>query len=276
MIERPRYLSKLISKKQNGLIKIITGNRRCGKSYLLFNIYHEYLNSIGVQDSQIIQLALDETANARYRNPVELDKYIREVTKDTLKIYYVFLDEIQKVEDIQNPFVPNSDSKISFVDTVIGLMKLKNVDLYITGSNSKMLSSDILTEFRGRSDEIRVHPLSFAEYYSAVGGDKSEAFDDYSFYGGMPLIISRPDDGAKMNYLKSLFSEVYIKDIAERKRIERQDVLEMIIDLLCSSIGSLTNPNKIADTLLIFTKHQVKQFKRNLRTIRINKSRNRT
>ncbi|MCI7036545.1 MAG: AAA family ATPase, partial [Spirochaetia bacterium] len=124
MIERPRYLSKLVSKKQNGLIKIITGNRRCGKSYLLFNIYHEYLNSIGIQDSQIIELALDETANARYRNPVELDKYIRELTKDTSVFYYVFLDEIQKVEDIQNPFVPDSDSKISFVDTVVGLMKL--------------------------------------------------------------------------------------------------------------------------------------------------------
>ena len=174
MIERPRYLSKLISKKQNGLIKIITGNRRCGKSYLLFNIYHEYLNSIGVQDSQIIQLALDETANARYRNPVELDKYIREVTKDTLKIYYVFLDEIQKVEDIQNPFVPNSDSKISFVDTVIGLMKLKNVDLYITGSNSKMLSSDIITEFRDRGDEVRVYPFHTKSFTILLKETKTE------------------------------------------------------------------------------------------------------
>ena len=126
---------------------------------------------------------------------------------------------------------------------------MSNLDVYVTGSNSKMLSSDILTEFRGRSDEIRVHPLSFSEYYSAVGGDKSEAFDEYAFYGGMPLILSRPNDAAKMNYLKSLFTEVYIKDIVERKHIERQDVLEQILDLLCSSIGSLTNPAKIADTL---------------------------
>ena len=162
--------------------------------------------------------------------------------------YYLFVDEIQMSDEVKNPF--NADGrKITFYDALNDLRSLSNLDVYVTGSNSRMLSSDILTEFRGRSDEIRVHPLSFAEYYSAVGGDKNEAFDEYAFYGGMPLILSRPNDAAKMNYLKSLFSEVYIKDIVERKKIERQDVLEQILDLLCSSIGSLTNPSKIANTL---------------------------
>ena len=151
-------------------------------------------------------------------------------------------------DEVANPY--NSDGKkITFYDALNDLRDLPNLDVYVTGSNSKMLSSDILTEFRGRSDEIRVHPLSFAEYYSAVGGDKNEAFDEYAFYGGMPLILSRPNDMAKMNYLKSLFSEVYIKDIVERKKIVRQDILEQILDFLCSSIGSLTNPSKIANTL---------------------------
>ena len=151
-------------------------------------------------------------------------------------------------DEVPNPYNA-AGKKITFYDALNDLRSLPNLDVYVTGSNSKMLSSDILTEFRGRSDEIRVHPLSFAEYYSAVGGDKNDAFDEYAFYGGMPLVLSRPNDAAKMSYLKTLFTEVYIKDIVERKKIERQDVLEQILDLLCSSIGSLTNPTKIADTL---------------------------
>ena len=154
MIGRPRYLEKLVSKKENGLVKIITGNRRCGKSYLLFTIYRDYLISQGVEDSQIIELALDETANARYRNPMELDAYIRSLLHDKSRMHYVFLDELQKVDEIQNPYVPNPDARISFVDTVLGLMKIPNADIYITGSNSKMLSSDILTEFRDRDRYI--------------------------------------------------------------------------------------------------------------------------
>ena len=151
-------------------------------------------------------------------------------------------------DEVKNPY--NSDGKkITFYDSLNDLRSLSNLDVYVTGSNSRMLSSDILTEFRGRSDEIRVHPLSFAEYYSAAGGDKNEAFDDYAFYGGMPLVLSRPGNTAKMNYLQSLFSEVYVKDIVERRNIERVDVLEQVLDLICSSIGSLTNPAKIADTL---------------------------
>lgn len=249
MIERPNYLSKLISKKQNGLIKIITGNRRCGKSYLLFNIYHEYLNSIGIKDSQIIELALDETANAKYRNPFELDKYIRELTKDTSVFYYVFLDEIQKVEDIQNPYVPDSESKVTFVDTVLGLMKLKNVDLYITGSNSKMLSSDIITEFRDRGDEVRVYPLSYKEFYDSYGGEKSKAWREYYTYGGMPLVTAKETPEEKSKYLQDLFTGTYIKDVLERHKINKETSdLEDLLNVISSSIGSLTNPVKLANT----------------------------
>ena len=247
-IRRDSYLEQLISYRFDGLVKVITGIRRCGKSYLLKNIYRDYLIRSGVNDEQIITIDLDLAKDIKYRNPLILSSYIREKVEKSKEEYYLFIDEIQMSDEVANPY--NSDGKkITFYDALNDLRELSNLDVYVTVSNSKMLSSDILTEFRGRSDEIRVHPLSFAEYYSAVGGDKNEAFDEYAFYGGMPLVLSRPNDAAKMNYLKSLFSEVYIKDIVERKKIERQDVLEQILDLLCSSVGSLTNPTKIANTL---------------------------
>ena len=247
-IKRDSYLWQLISYRFDGLVKVITGIRRCGKSYLLKKIYRDYLIQNGVREEQIIIIELDLAKDIKYRDPLVLSSFVREKVEGKGEEYYLFIDEIQMSDEVPNPY--NAAGKnITFYDALNDLRSLTNLDVYVTGSNSKMLSSDILTEFRGRSDEIHVHPLSFAEYYSAVGGDKNEAFDDYAFYGGMPLIISRPDDGVKMNYLKSLFSEVYIKDIVERKNIERQDVLEQLIDLLCSSIGSLTNPTKIADTL---------------------------
>ena len=247
-IKRDVYLQQLISYRFDGLVKVITGIRRCGKSYLLKNIYRDYLLQNGVKDEQIITIELDLAKDVKYRNPLLLSSYVREKVEKNRGEYYLFVDEIQMSDEVVNPYNPDG-KKITFYDALNDLRSLPNLDVYVTGSNSKMLSSDILTEFRGRSDEIRVHPLSFAEYYSAVGGDKNEAFDEYAFYGGMPLILSRPNDTAKMNYLKSLFSEVYIKDIVERKRIERQDVLEQILDFLCSSVGSLTNPAKIANTL---------------------------
>ena len=247
-IKRDSYLQQLISYRFDGLVKVITGIRRCGKSYLLKKIYRDYLLQNGVKEGQIITVELDLAKDIQYLNPLTLSSYVREKVEGSKEEYYLFVDEIQMSDEVKNPF--NADGrKITFYDALNDLRSLSNLDVYVTGSNSRMLSSDILTEFRGRSDEIRVHPLSFAEYYSAVGGDKNEAFDEYAFYGGMPLILSRPNDAAKMNYLKSLFSEVYIKDIVERKKIERQDVLEQILDLLCSSIGSLTNPSKIANTL---------------------------
>ena len=247
-IKRDSYLQQLISYRFDGLVKVITGIRRCGKSYLLKNIYRGYLLENGVKDEQIITIELDLAKDIKYRNPLILSSYIREKVEKSKEEYYLFVDEIQMSDEVANPYNPDG-KRITFYDALNDLRGLSNLDVYVTGNNSKMLSSDILTEFRGRSDEIRVHPLSFDEYYSAVGGDKNEAFDEYAFYGGMPLIISRPNDAAKMNYLKSLFQEVYIKDIVERKRIERQDVLEQILDLLCSSVGSLTNPTKIANTL---------------------------
>ena len=237
-IKRDSYLEQLISYRFDGLVKVITGIRRCGKSYLLKNIYRDYLIENGVKEEQIITIELDLAKDIKYRNPLILSSYVREKVEKSKEEYYLFVDEIQMSDEVANPYNPDG-KKITFYDALNDLRGLSNLDVYVTRSNSKMLSSDILTEFRGRSDEIRVHPLSFAEYYSAVGGDKNEAFDEYAFYGGMPLILSRPNDTAKMNYLKSLFSEVYIKDIVERKRIERQDVLEQILDLLCSS-GSVS------------------------------------
>lgn len=247
-IKRDGYLRQLISYRFDGLVKVITGIRRCGKSYLLKNLYREYLLANGVKSDQIIMIELDLAKDIRFRNPLELSSYVREIVEKQKEECYLFVDEIQMSDKVANPYNPDGE-KITFYDALNDLRSLSNLDVYVTGSNSKMLSSDILTEFRGRSDEIRVHPLSFAEYYSAVGGDKNEAFDEYAFYGGMPLILSRPNAAAKMKYLKSLFTEVYIKDIVERKKIERQDVLEQLLDLLCSSVGSLTNPQKIADTL---------------------------
>lgn len=247
-IKRDTYLRQLISYRFDGLVKVITGIRRCGKSYLLKNIYRDYLLQNGVKDEQIIAVELDLVKDIKYRNPLILSSYVREKVEGSKEEYYLFVDEIQMSDEVANPYSPDG-KKITFYDALNDLRSLPNLDVYVTGSNSRMLSSDIFTEFRGRSDEIRVHPLSFAEYYSAVGGDKNEAFDNYAFYGGMPLILSRADDTAKMNYLKSLFSEVYIKDIIERKKIEKQGVLEQILDFLCSSVGSLTNPSKIANTL---------------------------
>ena len=227
---------------------MITGIRRCGKSYLLKKLFRDYLIASDVTDDHILDLSLDLTNDIRYRNPLELAKYVRTKVEDRKENFYLFVDEIQMSDEVINPY--NSDGKkITFYDALNDLKSLPNLDIYVTGSNSKMLSSDILTEFRGRSDEIRVHPLSFAEYYLAVGGDKADAFDDYAFYGGMPLILSRPTEAAKMNYLQSLVSEVYLKDIVERKKIKREDVLSSTLDLLCSSVGSLTNPTKITNAI---------------------------
>ena len=173
---RKQYLEQLIRKKDNGRIKIVTGLRRSGKSYLLFTLYRQYLLDSGVAESQIVELALDEIDNAKYRNPFELDKVIRERMPDKNKRYYVFIDEIQFVTEIQNPYVEDPNEKLTFIDVVLGLMKIPNADIYVTGSNSKMLSSDILTQFRDRGDEIRVHPLSFAEVYEHYEGDKRNIF----------------------------------------------------------------------------------------------------
>ncbi len=248
MIDRDRYLEKLISKKDNGMVKVITGVRRSGKSYLLFTIYHQYLNSIGIKDEQIIEVALDDDINAMYRNPLKLGEYVRSLVTDKDKQYYVFLDEIQKVASIKNPYLDDEGETIGFVDVVLGLMKIENVDVYVTGSNSKMLSSDVLTEFRGRGDEVRVYPLSFKEFYDAYSGDKHEAWKEYYTYGGMPFVMSLKGHEEKAKYLTDLFNTIYLRDILERNRINNKAILDDLLDVISSSVGSLTNPNKIANT----------------------------
>ena len=247
-IKRDRYLKQLISYMWDGQVKVITGIRRCGKSYLLRTLFRKYLIETGVKDENIISFELDLAKDIQYRNPLVLAEYVRNAVDGKDEQYYLFIDEIQMSDEVSNPYNPEG-KKITFYDALNDLRSLANLDIYVTGSNSRMLSSDILTEFRGRSDEIRVHPLSFSEYYSAVGTDKYDAFDNYAFFGGMPLVLTRPTDAAKMAYLTSLFSEVYLKDIVERKKIKREDVLDSVLDLLCSSVGSLTNPTNVSNTL---------------------------
>ena len=203
---RKQYLDQLIRKKDNGRIKIVTGLRRSGKSYLLFTLYRRYLLDSGIAEDQIVGLALDEIDNAKYRNPFELNKVIKERMPDKKKRYYVFIDEIQFVTEIQNPYVEDPNEKLTFIDVVLGLMKIPNADIYVTGSNSKMLSSDILTQFRDRGDEIRVNPLSFAEVYEHYEGDKRNAWRDYYTYGGMPLVWSMETHEERSRYLRDLLT----------------------------------------------------------------------
>lgn len=232
-IKRDIYLNRLINRRDNGLIKVVTGIRRCGKSYLLDPMFKNYLISMGVKENHIIKLELDKIQNEKYRDARILDEYIRNNVKDN-DMHYVILDEIQLVKDFE--FVLN------------GLLYERNIDVYVTGSNSKFLSSDIITEFRGRGDQIKVNPLSFSEFYSVYEGDKYEAWNEYVTYGGMPLVLSKKNDEEKAQYLKELFEQSYIKDIVERNNVQRLDVLDSLINILASSVGSLTNPQKIYDT----------------------------
>lgn len=263
IIERRHYLDKLISKKDNGLAKVITGIRRCGKSFLLFELYHSYLNSIGINDDNIIELALDEARNAKYRNPLELDAYIRSKVAELEGKCYVFLDEIQFVKDIQNPYLDDKDARIGFIDVILGLMRLRNIDLYVTGSNSHMLSSDILTQFRGRGDEVHVLPLSYKEFHDAFDGDERYAWREYLTYGGMPYVLYLKTHEEKSKYLKDLFENVYIKDVLERNRIVNdKSILEDLLNIISSAVGSLTNPAKLSNTF-----HSIKHIQINANTI---------
>lgn len=249
MYPREQYLNKIISKKDNGRIKIITGLRRSGKSVLLFQLYRDWLIREGIHEDHIIALALDIWENAKYRNPIELDKYVRDRMVADGEKYYIFIDEIQFVAEIQNPYVDNPNARISFIDVVLGFMQMKNADVYVTGSNSRMLSSDILTQFRDRGDEIRVYPLSFAEFYREYKGDKRGAWQDYYTYGGMPFVTSLETHEEKSRYLKDLFDRTYIKDVLERHEIKNDAaVLSILLDILASGIGSLTNPNRLSNT----------------------------
>ena len=231
-IKRDFYLKELIDRLDNGLIKIVTGIRRCGKSYLLDPIFKDYLIEQGISKDHIIKLSLDERTNRKYLDPDELDKYIRDLIIDDNK-YYIILDEIQEVED--------------FESVLIGFMHISNVEIYVTGSNSKFLSSDIVTEFRGRGDEIRVYPLSFSEFFSVFDGTEEKALNEYYTYGGLPLTLIAKTDNAKTNYLKTQKDNVYINDIIERNNVKNKEEFEMLVQIIASDIGSLTNPLKLSN-----------------------------
>ena len=232
-IKRDRYLNLLISKKHNGLIKVITGMRRCGKSYLLFTLFKDYLLSEGIEKSHIIEIAFDAYENKQYRDPDVLYPYLKEKIKDD-GMYYVLLDEVQLLGE--------------FEAILNCLTRMKNVDVYVTGSNARFLSKDVITEFRGRGDEVHMYPLSFAEFMSVYPGTKQDGWNEYMLYGGLPLVLSFTTPDQKIAFLKSLFEETYISDIVGRHNIRNKAELEELLNILSSAIGSLTNPEKLAAT----------------------------
>ncbi len=248
MIKRDSYLNRMIHNMWNGEVKVITGIRRSGKSVLLFDLFYEYLLSQGVQEDHIIKIELDQRRYYKFRNPITLCEYVEVlVAEQKDEKFYLFIDEVQltiKVIDKENGGI-----QVSIYDMLNELKAYKNLDVYVTGSNSKGLSKDIATEFRGRATQIHVFPLSFEEIYSYVGGDERKVLDNYMLYGGMPRLLALKDEKDKKDYLSSLYSELYIKDIVERNGIEREDILNNILDFLASQISSLTNPTNIANAL---------------------------
>lgn len=256
IIRRDHYVEALLNKRWNGKVKIITGIRRCGKSFLLSTLYKDYLKAEGVPEDCFVEIALDRKANMKYRNPNELYEYVLSQAKDVEKRYYVFIDEIQmsykvKNEDVDESVVPEEDQDMlytTFYDILNDLMARNNLDIYVTGSNSKMLSKDIVTNFRDRGAEIKVYPLSFKEFYAVSGKEKTDAMEEYLMFGGMPLAVLEKDEAEKRKYLKGLYKNVYIKDILERYKLKDDEVLDALIDSLSSSVGSLTNPHKLANT----------------------------
>lgn len=248
MVKRDSYLKRLIHNMWNGEVKVITGIRRCGKSVMLFDLFYEYLLSQGVPEDHILKFELDQRRYYKYRNPITLCEYVEDAICDKKEEkFYLFIDEVQyttKVIDEENGGIT-----VTIYDMLNELKAYRNLDVYVTGSNSKGLSNDIATEFRGRATQIHVYPLSFEEYYSHVKGDERKALDTYMLYGGMPRLLALEDEKDKKDYLTSLFREVYIRDIVERNKIEREDILGDILDFLASQISSLTNPTNISNAL---------------------------
>lgn len=248
MVKRDSYLKRLIHNMWNGEVKVITGIRRCGKSVMLFDLFYEYLLSQGVPEDHILKFELDQRRYYKYRNPITLCEYVEDAICDKKEEkFYLFIDEVQcttKVVDEENGGIT-----VTIYDMLNELKAYRNLDVYVTGSNSKGLSNDIATEFRGRATQIHVYPLSFEEYYSHVEGDERKALDTYMLYGGMPRLLALEDEKDKKDYLTSLFREVYIRDIVERNKIEREDILGDILNFLASQISSLTNPTNISNAL---------------------------
>lgn len=245
-IKRDRYLNRLIDRMHNGMVKVITGIRRCGKTYLLFNLFGDYLRSEGVDDEHIIEVALDVGENADLRDPAALSSFLRSRIVNRREQYYVFLDEAQYAisrEELKSPDVPPR-----LYGVLNGLLCMRNVDVYVTGSNSKLLSRDVMTEFRGRGDEVRVRPLSFSEFMQGFDGDRYQGWAEYTVYGGMPLVLSMHADEQKARYLERLFEETYLKDVVDRYEIRRRGELDDLVNVLASGIGTLTNPSKLENT----------------------------
>ena len=246
VIRRDRYLERLISKQNNGMIKVITGIRRSGKSYLLFNLFYDHLLASGTPEDNIICIALDDVENEAYRDPYRLYSYIKERVQDNRGQYYVLIDEAQYAiskEEMKNP-----DEPIRLYGVLNSLLRKSNVDVYITGSNSKFLSSDVMTEFRGRGDEIHISPLSFSEFYPASGQEKSDAWRDYLYYGGLPHILAESGGQSKSRSLEKLNKEIYLRDMCERYGIRDEESMLILMKVIASAIGSLSNPQKISDT----------------------------
>lgn len=258
MIKREFYLNQIIRNMWNGEIKVITGIRRCGKSVLLFDLFYDYLIENGTPKENIVKIELDQRKFYKFRNPITLCEYIESVVteKENEKIY-LFIDEVQFTQKMIDK--ESGDIEVTIYDMLNELKSYKNLDVYVTGSNSKMLSADIATEFRGRATQIRIYPLSFEEFYSYKGGDEKKALDEYMLYGGLPRITQIGDENDKKSYLTSLYGELYIKDIVERNGIEREDVLEDILDFLASQIGSLTNPANIANAISSMRNEKINQ-----------------
>ena len=258
MIKREFYLNQIIRNMWNGEIKVITGIRRCGKSVLLFDLFYDYLIENGTPKENIIKIELDQRKFYKFRNPITLCEYIESiVTEKENEKFYLFIDEVQFTQKMIDK--ENGDIEVTIYDMLNELKSYKNLDVYVTGSNSKMLSSDIATEFRGRATQIRIYPLSFEEFYSYKGGDEKKALDEYMLYGGLPRATQIGDENDKKSYLTSLYRELYIKDIVERNGIEREDVLEDILDFLASQIGSLTNPANIANAISSMRNEKINQ-----------------
>ena len=248
MIKRDYYLNRMIRAMWNGDVKVVTGIRRSGKSVLLFDLFFDYLLHQGVSDAQIIRIALDQRRNYKYRNPVTLCEFVEALVKaDTGRQYYLLIDEVQMTDKVKDK--ENGGFEVTIYDMLNELKAYKNLDVYVTGSNSKGLSSDIATEFRGRATQIHIYPLSFGEYYGYAGGDERKALDEYMLYGGLPRVLLMKEEKERKDYLSSLYRELYIRDIVERNKIEREDILNDILNFLASQVGSLTNPTNIANAL---------------------------
>lgn len=245
-ISRDKYLNDLVVRKGNGMIKVVTGIRRCGKTYLVFDLFVRHLIESGVPEDHIITLALDDRANVRYRDVDALYDYLMERIGNDQGVYYVLLDEIQYAITVKE--LRSKDEPPALYGVLNGLLHRRNVDVYVTGSNSKLLSTDVMTEFRGRGDEVRIHPLTFAEFMQAFDGDRQAGWAEYVMYGGLPLTLSMHTPEQKASYLTGLFEEVYLSDVIERNHLTKSQELESLLDVLASSIGSLTNPSKIEAT----------------------------